>query len=239
MQQLELLAEKALFCHTTGSLFIADLHLGKAGHFRRAGIPLPGGHSVQDLQRLGKLVLRYEKKLRQLIFLGDVFHSRHNSEWELFCQWRETHAQLPMKLVEGNHDILPPGEYRRAGVEVLPEGSLFKGMELRHHPKPQQMKDEPATVATVVSGPSASGSCHLAIKIKPDARLYVCGHLHPGVALYGAGRQREQLPCFWQRGSMLMLPAFGSFTGLHHIKPKPGDGIWGVAGPDILALHEP
>lgn len=234
---IDLLADKALFCHNTGSLYVADVHLGKAGHFRQAGMALPGGHNEKDLRRLATLIKRYKTVMQRLIFLGDVFHSRHNSEWEAFCTWRQKYPSLSMILIEGNHDVLTPSEYHRARLQVLPEGSFSGELELRHHPKAERDTDDGGDVPNVTLLEATSEAYQISIDAAEAAPLYLCGHLHPGVTLYGAGRQREQLACFWQRGSMLMLPAFGSFTGLHQISPRQGDGIWGVTGTEIIALH--
>lgn len=234
----DLLAGKALFCRQTKALYIADMHLGKAGHFRQGGVPLPGGHTERDLQRLSRLIARYRSTIKQVIFLGDVFHSCQNSEWELFCRWRQHQEAISMILIKGNHDILPASAYRRAGLEVCPEGNKKGGIELRHHPK--EHADASAVGGqAAVTFPAEAGADFVSIKISLEETesLYLCGHLHPGVELFGRGRQREQLACFWQRRNMLMLPAFGSFTGLHLIKPQQNDGIWGIADSEIVALH--
>lgn len=236
----DLLADKALYCHETQYVYAADLHLGKAGHFRRAGVPLPGGHNEHDLSRLSQIIRGYQPGLKGIIFLGDVFHSSHNSEWELFCDWRR-HHECSMMLVEGNHDILQPDDYSRAALDVVPEGTVLDKLELRHHPKPgyaEKNTEKPAAHVETLAQDVGSGSIRLGVRTPEDAPLYLCGHLHPGVAIYGNGRQREQLPCFWQRGRMLMLPAFGSFTGLYPITAAQGDGVWGIAHPEVVALHQ-
>lgn len=234
----DLLAEKALFCQQTKALYIADMHLGKAGHFRQAGVALPGGHNEKDLQRLSRLIAKYRSTIKHLIFLGDVFHSCQNSEWELFCRWRQHHQAVSMILIRGNHDILPASAYRRAGLDVWPEGKHMGKLELRHHPKesPAGIETAQPKIETIMP---EFGTDDISIKISLEKTelLYLCGHLHPGVELFGRGRQREQLACFWQRRNMLMLPAFGSFTGLHLIKPQQNDGIWGIADSEIVALH--
>ena len=56
-EKLQLMPEKAMFWPTRKTLIIADVHLGKAMHFRRAGIPVPGGVEQLNLQRLEDLIL--------------------------------------------------------------------------------------------------------------------------------------------------------------------------------------
>lgn len=53
-------------------------------------------------------------------------------------------------------------------------------------------------------------------------RVHVCGHWHP-VARIAEGRRSLRMPCFLLRGTTLVLPAFGSFTGGGRIPPQSGD----------------
>ena len=67
----------------------------------------------------------------------------------------------------------------------------------------------------------------------------ISGHVHPGVRLRGVGRQSLSLPCFYATKNQLILPAFGSFTGKHILRPKSQDRIYAIAEGELLALHEP
>ena len=69
-----------------------------------------------------------------------------------------------------------------------------------------------------------------------DERPTVCGHIHPGYRLGGRGRASEMLPCFYQSGSCLVLPAFGEFTGLAAVEPSPEDRIHVIAGRSVLTI---
>ena len=44
--------ERTLFWESERTLIIADLHVGKTGHFRKAGIGVPAGVYKDDLHRL-------------------------------------------------------------------------------------------------------------------------------------------------------------------------------------------
>ena len=55
-ESLRLLPDRALLWPRARTLVIADLHLGKAQHFRRAGIALPRGGTGHDLARLDRLL---------------------------------------------------------------------------------------------------------------------------------------------------------------------------------------
>lgn len=85
-------------------LMLSDLHLGKAGHFRKHGIPIPTKVHVADLRILHALIEEYEPQ--EVMLLGDLFHSVANLEWADFLHFLEAHEEVAFTLVEGNHDIL-------------------------------------------------------------------------------------------------------------------------------------
>lgn len=120
---LQLLPQKALYWPRHRSLFLADLHLGKATHFRKNGLAIPGNVHEADFQSLTWLVNAYQP--RKIIFLGDLFHSELNVEWEFFAHWIERHGHIQYHLVFGNHDILPHHHYASLGFEMHEE--LFVG----------------------------------------------------------------------------------------------------------------
>ena len=84
-QTLHLLPEKAIFWEEQRLLLVADVHLGKATHFRKHGIAVSGGIIEGDLARLGRIIESWE--IEQLWFLGDLFHSDYNREWKRFESW--------------------------------------------------------------------------------------------------------------------------------------------------------
>lgn len=55
----------------------------------------------------------------------------------------------------------------------------------------------------------------------------ITGHLHP-LCRIGPGGRQSRLPCFLQTESLLVLPAFGSFTSGHVIHPKPGQTLYPI-----------
>lgn len=116
-EELVLLPEKAIWWPVQQTLILADLHLGKSMHFRKAGIPLPLLSHQKDFVVLEKLLKT--PKLKQVLFLGDLFHSSYNSDWELLGQLISQHQHLRYTLVQGNHDILHENEYKRFGFEVF------------------------------------------------------------------------------------------------------------------------
>ena len=54
--RVELLPGRAAMLPVSRSLLVADLHLGKAATFRKAGLPVPEGSAQRDLARLRGLV---------------------------------------------------------------------------------------------------------------------------------------------------------------------------------------
>ena len=72
----------------------------------------------------------------------------------------------------------------------------------------------------------------------------LAGHWHPCISVSGRAFERLRLPCFWlgdDSGQLPgqavgILPAFGSFTGMHRIEPRAGDRIFPIAGDVVRAL---
>lgn len=116
-QTLYLLPEKALFWEEKKILIVADLHLGKAGHFRKSGIPISDLVHSKDILILEKLIQKHEPK--EVILLGDLFHSEHNQGWEIFKRWLKSKAPLSFKLVLGNHDVLDSSSYQIENMQVV------------------------------------------------------------------------------------------------------------------------
>jgi DNA ligase-associated metallophosphoesterase len=69
-----------------------------------------------------------------------------------------------------------------------------------------------------------------------DALFNFSGHVHPGVRMLGAGRQRVRLACFYKTNKQLILPAFGTFTGKHIIAPKAGDEIYAIVSGEVICV---
>jgi metallophosphoesterase superfamily enzyme len=71
----------------------------------------------------------------------------------------------------------------------------------------------------------------------PSGEGYViAGHVHPGVRLHGAGRQRERLPCFTIGLDVAILPAFGDFTGLAHQDPCDSADVYAIAENRVIEV---
>jgi uncharacterized protein len=204
-QELTLLAEKAIFWHNQQTLLVSDLHLGKAGHFRGAGLAVPQTDS-HDLAILTTLLQVWQP--RRLLFLGDLFHSKQNLEWQQFANWRKQYPDLQVVLVKGNHDILPLVLYKEANILVI------------------EMLAEYPFVFT-----------HIPLAAPPPNLYNLCGHLHPAVQITGKGKQKLTLPCFFFGKEVGFLPAFGSFTGLAKLQVAETDEAYLLVGKDVIKRH--
>src|SRR6478609_11114821 len=88
-QRYWLSPERMVFWEEEKALVVSDLHFGKTGHFRKAGIAVPQSVYKEDLQRLFSLITFF--KADRLLIVGDLFHSKANLELEWFLRWRNDH----------------------------------------------------------------------------------------------------------------------------------------------------
>lgn len=207
-EQVRLLPERALFWPAACALVVADLHWGKAAAFRSAGIPIPGGATRRDLDRLDAAVAR--TGARRLVVLGDLFHARAgrvaSRTLAALRDWRAARESLEIQLVRGNHDRHagdPPADLR---VNALDAPAFLPPFVLRHEP--------------AVS----------------EAGYTLAGHVHPGIVLTGRALFRERLPCFVVGERLAVLPAFGSFTGLGMVTPEAGERVFVVAEREVVPI---
>ncbi|NIG53300.1 ligase-associated DNA damage response endonuclease PdeM [Chitinophaga sp. Cy-1792] len=115
-QHWHLLPERAIFWEEEQALIVSDLHLGKATHFRKAGIAVPAGIVTEDLFRLQRLITKLNPA--QIIIVGDMFHSHENREVDYFRLWRQQFANVRFHLVVGNHDIMPAEVYTTLDIHT-------------------------------------------------------------------------------------------------------------------------
>lgn len=200
-ERVELLADRALHWPRERTLFVADVHLGKAATLRAGGVPVPRGTTSADLARLTRLLSR--TGATRLVVLGDFLHASAGRVPALdtaFCAWREQHRDTALVLVRGNHDSHagdPPAGW---GVDVVAEPHPLAPFLACHKPQ------------------------------TPPTGYALCGHIHPGVVLAGAARESVRLPCFVLGRRRALLPAFGGLTGLAIVRPVEGETLVAVAG---------
>lgn len=111
-------------------LLISDVHLGKISHFRKHGSAIPGQAMFSNFRKLDAVVEHFGPE--KICFLGDLFHSTLNNEWQLFEEWM-LRTQIPVVLVAGNHDIISPHKYEMLGIKTVSECAV-DGFLLTHHP---------------------------------------------------------------------------------------------------------
>ena len=199
------MAQRAVFWKEQRILLIADPHFGKAASFRSQGIAIPRGTTRHDLDRLAELISLHRP--RQLVILGDLIHSASSkSRYVLheLRQMRQKFSDLRIRLIQGNHD----------------RGSGDPPLEL----KIDQVHKE-YSVGPIIF---AHQPC------QQSNGYTIAGHVHPAVMLKGKGRHNERFACFYFSTDYAILPAFGSFTGQHLIRPSAGDRVYIIAEDQIM-----
>jgi DNA ligase-associated metallophosphoesterase len=73
-------------------------------------------------------------------------------------------------------------------------------------------------------------------KDAPEGAVSVTAHWHPYVKIADSKRTSLRLPCFLLRGDMLVLPAFGSFTGGQIMDREEGDRYFVSPGEDVVEV---
>jgi DNA ligase-associated metallophosphoesterase len=113
---------------------LSDVHLGKISHFRKFGAAVPQQAILKNFETMDVAIDYFKPK--RLVFMGDLFHSSVNKEWELFEDWVRQQS-LSMTLVAGNHDIISPIKYEDLGIKVVSE-MILDSFLLTHHPEERE-----------------------------------------------------------------------------------------------------
>lgn len=203
-EKLTLLPEKAIYWESQKCLLIADLHLGKVSHFRKAGIAVPIAAQSSNAERL--YLLLDSLYVEEVYLLGDLFHSDFNDEWALIEEVTNRYPEITFHLIIGNHDVLHLDRYRSSRL-VLTESLNLGPFLLTHEP------------------------------VETEEHYNLCGHIHPGIALRGRGKQRLRLPCFYFSTNGGILPAFGAFTGLYTLSKKEEDLVYAIANDIVIEIE--
>ena len=234
-QQFWLSPHRCLYWEEERSLILSDLHFGKTGHFRKAGIAVPQSVYREDLLRLLSLIQYFQP--RQLLVVGDLFHSRENKELNLFRRWRDDFPDLGIRLILGNHDILHEDWYEAAGITVSREMLRMGEFAFIHDITERGRSGERPIpeAAALWSGRTGMG-VETDASEGPEAAgttpYFFSGHLHPGIRIRGMGKQSLQFPCFYFGGQYAILPAFGRFTGTVSIDPLPESNVFAILPPE-------
>jgi len=209
-ERVQLCAERALHWPRERTLFVADVHLGKAAAFRAGGVALPRGTTASDLERLAALVAR--SAARRLVILGDFLHAADARVPALdaaFRGWREAHRDLDVVLVRGNHDRNAGDPPPAWNVRAVDAPHLFAPFLACHEPH------------------------------EPPTGYALCGHVHPGIRLRDGVGDHARLPCFVLGRRHALLPAFGRFTGLATVPRRAQERVVAIAGARLFPLPAP
>ncbi len=201
---------KLMYWTEEKAIILSDMHLGKTGHFRKAGIAVPNAINEDDLHSLLLAIEMFEAK--KIFVVGDMFHSIANKELHAFASWRKQIPQIDFHLIKGNHDILPLDWYEQQAIMV-------------HHPTWQLGK--------ILFEHEPTHPQNASIQ---DGFCTFSGHLHPGIRLKLGNRQSLQFPCFHVQTNQVTLPAFGRFCGSVPIKPGPTDQVYAIVNQQIIAI---
>lgn len=120
-----------LFWQDRSVLLISDVHLGKVSHFRKFGAAVPQNVVQKNFELMDEALEYFNPKT--ICFLGDLFHSALNKEWNFFEKWIAKKS-MEIILVAGNHDIISPLKYEDLGIKVVPEVQ-WDDFLLTHHPE--------------------------------------------------------------------------------------------------------
>jgi DNA ligase-associated metallophosphoesterase len=193
-QEFELYSQRAVHWPATRTLIIADPHFGKAATFRHHGIPVPEGGTTRDLRKLSDLF--DITRANRLVILGDFLHARAGRAPAVLSaidQWRMQHQTLEIHLVRGNHDQHAGDPPAHLDMQCADEPLRLDGFCFAHDPAACRSPRQPRTFA---------------------------GHIHPCAILHDIDGSSIRSPCFLFTDRVAVLPAFGSFTGMHPVRPR-------------------
>lgn len=202
-----LLPQKAIYWKEQQTILISDLHIGKISHFRKAGIPVPQQGTQNNFKRLDEIIASTQPA--NMLFVGDLFHSDVNQEWDQFCTWRKQYPAIKMDIVLGNHDRLPENFCDNFQINIYPTERVIGPFTFAHHPR----------------------------EVFTENEYVISGHVHPVVHLRGMARQSTTVPCFYFGTQQAILPSFGYFTGGYAVEVTEHDTIVAVAQNKLFAVQ--
>lgn len=204
-EELQFSAEKIVFWEKEKTLFLADCHFGKVAHFRKSGIGIPAAAGNETFHSLHQIILKW--KPQRVVFLGDLFHSQFNLDFERFALWKSNFPKIQFDLVIGNHDVSSGKHLFELGLAIHPH-LIIGPFHCTHHPEFN----------------SALG-------------FNFSGHIHPSVRISGTAMQSATCPCFWIGERFLVFPSFGQFTGSSKIKAGSEEVVLAIAGKKLIRIE--
>jgi DNA ligase-associated metallophosphoesterase len=212
---LQLLPEKAVYIHSLNLLLVADLHLGKSETFQAFGIPIANTVNQATLDRLHHLCSNQQPK--QLVILGDLFHSKFALVDEVIASWQQflNTVNTEVTIVVGNHD--------RRLLQTLDDR-----LNCRSDQPAMQIHRDAIQVGSVLLSHEP---------IPHPQGVNICGHIHPCIRLKSR-LDDLRLPCFYLQRSQgcLTLPSFGDFTGGYEVSTGSNTTVYAIANNTIILL---
>jgi DNA ligase-associated metallophosphoesterase len=200
--------QRCVYWEEQKALIVSDLHFGKTGHFRKSGFAVPQNIFKEDLQRLFAEIQFYQPK--QVLIVGDMFHSRENKEMNLFLKWRNDIPNIEVILIKGNHDILTDTWYKKASITVHRKELQIERFSFIHDLTDSEKQN--------------------------SSDYFFSGHIHPGVSVRSGIRQMLNFPCYYFGENHAVLPAFSKFTGLCCIDPKIKDTVYAITDKALIKI---
>ncbi|WP_133638490.1 ligase-associated DNA damage response endonuclease PdeM [Sphingobacterium paludis] len=204
--EIYLMPQKVAYIPEHEMVVVSDWHIGKLGHFRKEGLFVPPMQLEEEFARLAILIR--DLQISHVVFLGDLFHSVWNYEWDQFQVFLLRFPHVNFTLTLGNHDVLPESILQESVIQVKDYVLLSAGIVLSHEP----------------------------IKNLDKGLYNIVGHIHPGCEVALRGRQYYKLPCFYWEDEVLTLPAFGRWTGLYMISKRQENRIFAIVGDAVVEM---
>jgi DNA ligase-associated metallophosphoesterase len=187
-RKLHLHPHRAAWLEDRSMLICSDVHIGKAAHFRKHGIPVPGMANKANFWRMVDLFEHFNPA--SVLFLGDLIHSTANPEWDDFVDFLDQYPGLERILVRGNHDVEDDAFFRHHGFEVAEE---WTDGTLRFVHQPEEI---PVTGMYTFAG-------HL----HPSARMVGRGRQSVTLPCFWFGTHQAVMPAFGEfTGSVKIKP---------------------------------
>ncbi|MDX1470537.1 MAG: ligase-associated DNA damage response endonuclease PdeM [Flavobacteriaceae bacterium] len=159
-ETLILTNQRALYWPSHKTLILSDLHIGKAGHFRKHGIAIPKDVLEADLNRL-QMVMEFFSTT-SLMVVGDLFHAGTNCEFGIFKNWMNEIEGITIDLIKGNHDRLKLSVYEDLGILLYKPVKHVPPFTFVHDKQPSE------TNAFCISGHTHPG---VSLKLKGKQRI--------------------------------------------------------------------
>lgn len=186
-QTLYLLPQKAIYWAETKTIIIADIHLGKVNHFRKAGIAVPQAISQTDYKAFEFILDSFQTE--RVLILGDLFHSDYNESYVAFSAWLKKFTNTDFILIKGNHDVLPHDFYTAASLKIVEHTFTEFPFVFSHIPLGQ-----------ISNYYNLSGHIHPAVKLQGKAKQTLV------LPCYYFGEKNGILPAFSNFTGKATLP---------------------------------